>query len=752
MAKLLKGSTVGGKDIATVDELTPVITDINSHKLNNEIHITTAERTAWNAKAGGAHEHGVAEITGLQTALDGKETPAGAQTKATKALTDSKLYTDVKVAEIVGSAPDTLDTLNELAEALGRDPNFATTVATQIGGKVDKVAGKVLSTNDFTTAEKTKLTGIATGAQVNTVSSVAGRTGAIVLTKTDVGLPLVENIKQATKAEFDTHANDSTLHFTSAEKTKLTSIATGANNYSHPATHPASMIVQDPNNRMLSDAKIAELESKSAGAHIHKTEDIKGLTDGGANIHVDNFTADNVALFQDDIVSRGEYFTSLTSGDNILVINRDGTLYYQGVDIDFKYASAGDMETLAADTSNSMDAMENVIADHSFNVASDLVLGHIKVGANLTISADGTLNATGGKPYVFSPTPPSSSEKDKFWVDSSKHLYTWVDADGGWSVVSPKITLNNTLTSTSTTEAATANAVKLVNDKVLDATTARKGIVQLNNTLTSTSTIEAATAQVVKTVYDSTVNLNALNNTNNVRIGASATVGAYSVALGQSANASQNFSVALGSFSSASMYNDAKLGVPKDNSGPWNWLIPGQLTVSGYKNFEIEHPHPDKKDTHKIRHGAVESPSAGDTLYRFNLQVDGDNCTVKLYGVNSVQTLPVVFEDDCYKVSILLPDYFIYLNSNIQTTISPDKHFGAGYGEVDMELGLLNITLNSKKNYHIILFGTRNDDNVQDWNIRGVEREIGESWNGDTYNLEEEEIIVFDEFTEEEAI
>ncbi|QOH59874.1 hypothetical protein [Rhodococcus rhodochrous] len=50
-----------------------------------------------------------------------------------------KDYVDTKVAEIVGSAPDTLDTLNELATALGNDPNFATTVSTQIGGKADKV-------------------------------------------------------------------------------------------------------------------------------------------------------------------------------------------------------------------------------------------------------------------------------------------------------------------------------------------------------------------------------------------------------------------------------------------------------------------------------------------------------------------------------------------------------------------------------------------------------------------------------------
>jgi hypothetical protein len=40
-------------------------------------------------------------------------------------------------------------------------------IQTDISGKVDKEAGKGLSTNDYTTAEKTKLSGIASGAEVN---------------------------------------------------------------------------------------------------------------------------------------------------------------------------------------------------------------------------------------------------------------------------------------------------------------------------------------------------------------------------------------------------------------------------------------------------------------------------------------------------------------------------------------------------------------------------------------------------------
>lgn len=45
-------------------------------------------------------------------------------------------------------------------------------IKTALSGKVDVVSGKGLSTNDYTSAEKQKLSGIASGAQVNVIESV----------------------------------------------------------------------------------------------------------------------------------------------------------------------------------------------------------------------------------------------------------------------------------------------------------------------------------------------------------------------------------------------------------------------------------------------------------------------------------------------------------------------------------------------------------------------------------------------------
>lgn len=88
--------------------------------------------------------------TAGQTALDLKVNVSGAQTiNGTKTFSASpvvptptsdghaanKLYIDTAVANLVSSAPGLLDTLDELAAALGDDPNFATTVTASIATK-----------------------------------------------------------------------------------------------------------------------------------------------------------------------------------------------------------------------------------------------------------------------------------------------------------------------------------------------------------------------------------------------------------------------------------------------------------------------------------------------------------------------------------------------------------------------------------------------------------------------------------------
>lgn len=67
-------------------------------------------------------------LTGTPTAPTPETTAAGIEI-ATAA------FVAAKVAQLVGSAPETLDMLKELADALGNYPNFATTVLNKLAGK-----------------------------------------------------------------------------------------------------------------------------------------------------------------------------------------------------------------------------------------------------------------------------------------------------------------------------------------------------------------------------------------------------------------------------------------------------------------------------------------------------------------------------------------------------------------------------------------------------------------------------------------
>ena len=69
-----------------------------------------------------------------QRALDA--TTATIASASAAAVTSANGYTDTSIANLVDTAPSTLDTLNELAAALGDDPSFATTVTSSIATKL----------------------------------------------------------------------------------------------------------------------------------------------------------------------------------------------------------------------------------------------------------------------------------------------------------------------------------------------------------------------------------------------------------------------------------------------------------------------------------------------------------------------------------------------------------------------------------------------------------------------------------------
>jgi hypothetical protein len=122
-----------------------------------------------------------------------------------------------------------------------------------------------------------------------------------------------------------------------------------------------------------------------------------------------------------------------------------------------------------------------------------------------------------------------------------------------------------------------------------------------------------------------------------------------------------------------------------------------QLSKTSGK-FSIRHPDPTKKHTHNLVHSFVESPTAGDNIYRY--EVATQNC----------------------EASVSLPDYYKFLNCNDQVWITPKNHMGLAYGSVNTQQTEINIKSNCDGSYYVLLIGTRKDDAAKKaW--RGVEVE-----------------------------
>jgi hypothetical protein len=73
--------------------------------------------------------------SGTTGTVTGLATPTLTSDAATKG------YVDTSISNLVASAPTTLDTLNEIAAALGNDPNLSTTLTTSIATKLPLAGG-----------------------------------------------------------------------------------------------------------------------------------------------------------------------------------------------------------------------------------------------------------------------------------------------------------------------------------------------------------------------------------------------------------------------------------------------------------------------------------------------------------------------------------------------------------------------------------------------------------------------------------
>lgn len=121
---------------------------INSADGTNAGVMSAADKTKLNGVETNADVTDAANVASSVNGVSAKATPVGADklplidtaaSNVLKTLTVTSLANYI-TGLIVDGSPGTLDTLNELAAALGDDPNFAASVATSLDGKLAKAS------------------------------------------------------------------------------------------------------------------------------------------------------------------------------------------------------------------------------------------------------------------------------------------------------------------------------------------------------------------------------------------------------------------------------------------------------------------------------------------------------------------------------------------------------------------------------------------------------------------------------------
>lgn len=266
-------------------------------------------------------------------------------------------------------------------------------VRSLISAKVDKVSGKELSSNDYTDAEKSKLAGIAAGANKYThpaytsrssglykmtVDSMGHVSAASAVTKADIvalGIP-----GQDTNTTYGNASSSSAGLMSATDKAKLDGIASGANKttvdseLSSTSTNPVqnkvvnnalsgkaasnhshSNATSSADGFMASEDK-AKLDGIAAGAnkYVHPTTSgNKHIPAGGSSGQILRWSSDGVAKW--DVAPNGTAYTcaeTLTGGVWI-----DGKPIYRVCGMQVRAMAAGTM----TDIDLGIDPIENII-------------------------------------------------------------------------------------------------------------------------------------------------------------------------------------------------------------------------------------------------------------------------------------------------------------------------------------------------------------------------------------------------------
>ena len=469
--------------------------------------------TGLSGKADKSHTHSISNVTNLQSTLDGK-------VPTTRTINNKPLSANITLsASDVGAAPSSVQTnLNTVSDTL--DDHTSNTDI------------------HFTATERTKLSGIQSGAQVNTITGVKGnsestyRTGNVNITKANIGLGNVDNTSDANKPistaqqlAFDTvndaintHTENDDIHVTATNKTNWNAAHTHSTS-AHARTDATKVEDSSTNGNIKINGTETNVYSHptsgvTAGTYKSVTVNAQGHVTGGSNpTTLSGFGITDGAL-KSDVTNHNtstsahndirDLITGLTTRLNTLANSDDTTLDQMSEIVAYIKANKALIDSVTTSKVNVADIVNNLTT----NVTNKPLSAAQGVAIKALIDAlqsevDTKVTAVSGK--GLSTNDYTTTEKNKLSGIASGaqvNQNAFSNIKVGTTTIAADTT-TDTLTLAGTNVTITPDAT---NDKVTiavaDGTTSAKGVVQLTDSVTSTSTTTAATPKNVKAAYD----------------------------------------------------------------------------------------------------------------------------------------------------------------------------------------------------------------------------------------------------------
>ena len=218
-------------------------------------------------------------------------------------------FVKTAISNLLDSAPETLNTLNELAAALGDDANFSTTITNQLAAKQD-----IITTNSDLSVKNITMTGHLQGTDASfnnlyTDELIISQNSLYMDNGDGTKTKILHNESETLKLETDPDQNLS-INTSGSGVLKLESTGTGN-----------LMLGSDNNVQIYADGNV-ELQSTSGGTINIKSK--LNITNGiqvestGANVDINDNLRVNGDILSSNITSGIANFTSLNVGGNAI--------------------------------------------------------------------------------------------------------------------------------------------------------------------------------------------------------------------------------------------------------------------------------------------------------------------------------------------------------------------------------------------------------------------------------------------------